>query len=214
MNGGGDAAADRGTRLRVYAGALTGGALVAALIVGVHGTGQAAARSAPAPTSAPTASAAASTRSGACLVVGASSREGEAYCLRKAADAMKRVPIPDDRQGTASAVAQRVQAAAHQADWEQCRQASSPSYPEGQCVSTIGSRPAGAEDVEAVRWALAEAGYQNVVARIARPDDPAFPHTVIYAVATDGLCVVASIRGGHQGYTAEGPYADGRCLEP
>jgi hypothetical protein len=128
---------------------------------------------------------------------------------------MKRVVLPSRSPDTTLAVMlDRVRAVVWGATEEQCGHLFPANQDYGQCLSTTGHRPAVPQDAEAVRRALAEAGYQNVVARLARPDDPARPNSVIYAVTADGLCVIGYTLGGHQGYSTGGPYADGRCLEP
>jgi hypothetical protein len=70
------------------------------------------------------------------------------------------------------------------------------------------------KDVETVRRALTEAGYNTVVVRLARDGDPARPGALIYAVQFGNACVMGHIMPGPSGRDSwlAGQLKTGGCL--
>ncbi len=69
-------------------------------------------------------------------------------------------------------------------------------------------------ELELTRRALVAAGLTDVTVRFARPDDPATPGAVVYAMAVGSACVIVE-RAGLLGPDHEriwGRRPDGHCL--
>lgn len=146
-----------------------------------------------------------------CLSLGEPSPEERAACQRTAEDQSRRLPLTDQQRSAGFSAQTRVNAAATQARFNRCRSATSTAS-ESACLASSHSRPV-AEDVTAVAQALTAGGYLPEVVRLARPDDPAPVGSLLYAVRTDGLCVVHFYGPHGGGGFIGGTYPDGRCLK-
>lgn len=108
------------------------------------------------------------------------------HCARLLADLGARAPLTDEQRRAAEATAE-------------------------QAVRTFTAAPAGAT-ADAMRRALAEAGFTNAVVRASRPDDPAPAGGLLAAVADGRACILlfedATGPHGHVG----GQLPGGGCL--
>jgi hypothetical protein len=146
----------------------------------------------------------------ACIQV--NDQNSDDYCGRLAKDYFARRRLSPEQQAALADEARQVQNAIVV-----------PHHPYTTCMSGPDApcayrNPAPtALDVVSVRAALTAAGYSPVVARLARPDDPAPAGALIYAVPVPPGCLVGYISGGGSfsgGAIPIGTYPDGTCLHP
>ena len=134
-----------------------------------------------------TAAAAGSRGAVACVV----DRGDPGYCLRFARDVARRAPLTADERRLGEPEARQLDAVVRRA------------YP------SPGEAPA-----DALRAALAGAGYTGSVVRVARPDDPAPAGSVLFAVPIGAGCVVGHTDAGRGTATSAlvGQLPGGTCL--
>ncbi len=174
--------------------------LVGALAIAIP-TAAALARPGPKPAARPaTAPAGASAGASASPPVGSSCAGGDAAgCARLARDAAARIPLTASQRDAALALVPEIRSAIR---------VSSCAAGEGSCPSDL--------DIDEARQRLMAAGFTDVTVHVARPDDPAPPGSVIYAVGVGPACVLLDQSSGRGpgGVQVVGKRPDGNCLAP
>ncbi|GAA0430298.1 hypothetical protein Aca07nite_39030 [Actinoplanes capillaceus] len=146
-----------------------------------------------------------------CVTDGSQTEEEKAttlgLCYGEAMDKINRKPLPSPASNDLAA-ASRV--------WR--------ALLDAICTPGVGDficrapRPATEADVDMVRQELHDQGFPDALVRLARPNDPAPPGAIMYAVTLpSGACIATYAEMGGEGpHSAgiSGPLLDGRCLTP
>jgi hypothetical protein len=131
-----------------------------------------------------------------------------AYCERAAAEVARRPPLDE----TGRAQGKDAMNTVHRALTVRSACASSAA-----CATSSTRHAPTAADVDASQRGLRDAGFGDVVVRIARPHDPAPTGSLLYAVAVGaGTCVVghvADLPGGSGTGFVAGALPDGTCID-
>ncbi|MFL6074367.1 MAG: hypothetical protein ACJ73S_13315 [Mycobacteriales bacterium] len=131
-----------------------------------------------------------------------------ATCERQAKDYARRKPLT---------AAQRARAEPASRAAEQAL-LTIPDHDQTSCdttVCTLVNAPVSDTDVTATRTALANAGFPTAVVRLARPADPAAPHSLLFAIPLNRTACLVGYQTSTTGGTHNivGPLPDNTCLD-
>ena len=167
----------------------------------------------------------------ACLYVSNTAQEaaeGEIACQREAVDQGRRVQLSQAQLSQLRSITRQVDAAVDtavrgcvEAAVDRCvavpaqtRVVRDPSVSGGALVAEIPPVVSAPRTLAPIRAALHRAGFRTPLVRLARPEDPAPPGSVVYAVSAGQACVIGY--QGRQRATARavGRLPSGSCLTP